>query len=103
VTRERAGELTPADLRGGTFTISNHGTSGSLLAAPIIINQPQAAILGVGKLEKRAAVVDVAGVECIVVRPQCYVTLTIDHRVLDGQDANRFLAAYVARLESWPT
>jgi 2-oxoglutarate dehydrogenase E2 component (dihydrolipoamide succinyltransferase) len=102
VTRARAGELTPADLRGGTFTISNHGTSGSLLAAPIIINQPQAAILGIGKLERRATVVDEAGVERIVVRPKCYITLTIDHRVLDGHNANRFLAACVARLESWP-
>ena len=101
VTRARAGELTPADLRGGTFTISNHGTSGSLLAAPIIINQPQSAILGIGKLEKRAAVVDEAGDERVVVRPKCYVTLTIDHRVLDGHDANRFLKAFVAHLESW--
>jgi 2-oxoglutarate dehydrogenase E2 component (dihydrolipoamide succinyltransferase) len=102
VARARARELTPADLRGGTFTLSNHGTSGSLLAAPIVINQPQSAILGIGKLEKRAAVIEEAGVERIVVRSKCYVTLTIDHRVLDGQDANRFLQAYVARLESWP-
>jgi len=102
VTRARAAELTPADLRGGTFTISNHGTSGSLLAAPIIINHPQSAILGIGKLEKRVSVVNVAGEERVVVRPKCYVTLTIDHRALDGQDANRFLKAFVARLESWP-
>jgi len=102
VRRARATELTPADLRGGTFTISNHGTSGSLLAAPIIINQPQSAILGIGKLERRAAVVSEAGVERVVVRPKCYVTLTIDHRVLDGHNANRFLSAFVARLESWP-
>jgi 2-oxoglutarate dehydrogenase E2 component (dihydrolipoamide succinyltransferase) len=102
VTRARARELAPADLRGGTFTLSNHGTSGSLLAAPIVINQPQSAILGIGKLEKRAAVIEEAGVEHIVVRPKCYVTLTIDHRVLDGSDANRFLQSFVARLESWP-
>jgi len=102
VARARAGELTPADLRGGTFTLSNHGTSGSLLAAPIVINQPQAAILGIGKLEKRATVIEEAGSERIVARPKCYVTLTIDHRVLDGRDANRFLQAFVARLESWP-
>jgi 2-oxoglutarate dehydrogenase E2 component (dihydrolipoamide succinyltransferase) len=102
VTRARAGQLVPADLRGGTFTLSNHGTSGSLVAAPIIINQPQSAILGIGKLEKRATVVDEAGTERIVVRPKCYVTLTIDHRVLDGHNANRFLHAFVARLESWP-
>jgi 2-oxoglutarate dehydrogenase E2 component (dihydrolipoamide succinyltransferase) len=102
VARARAKELTPADLRGGTFTLSNHGTSGSLLAAPIVINQPQSAILGIGKLEKRAAVIEEAGVERIVVRSKCYVTLTIDHRVLDGADANRFLQVFVARLESWP-
>ena len=102
VARARARELTPADLRGGTFTLSNHGTSGSLLAAPIVINQPQSAILGIGKLERRAAVIEEAGAERIVVRSKCYVTLTIDHRVLDGADANRFLQAFVARLESWP-
>ena len=102
VARARAGDLAPADLRGGTFTISNHGTSGSILAAPIIINQPQSAILGIGKLEKRAAVIEEAGVERVVIRRKCYVTLTIDHRVLDGHDANRFLAVYVKELESWP-
>jgi 2-oxoglutarate dehydrogenase E2 component (dihydrolipoamide succinyltransferase) len=102
VARARARELTPADLRGGTFTLSNHGTSGSLLAAPIVINQPQSAILGIGKLERRAAVIAEAGAERIVARSKCYVTLTIDHRVLDGADANRFLQAFVARLESWP-
>jgi 2-oxoglutarate dehydrogenase E2 component (dihydrolipoamide succinyltransferase) len=102
VARARARELTPADLRGGTFTLSNHGTSGSLLAAPIVINQPQSAILGIGKLERRAAVIEEAGAERIVARSKCYVTLTIDHRVLDGADANRFLQAFVARLQSWP-
>ncbi len=65
-------------MRDGTFSISNHGVSGSLLAAPIIINQPQSAILGVGKLEKRAVVRD----DQIVIRQMCYVTLTIDHRVI---------------------
>jgi 2-oxoglutarate dehydrogenase E2 component (dihydrolipoamide succinyltransferase) len=102
IKRARARELAPADLRGGTFTLSNHGTSGSLLAAPIVINQPQSAILGIGKLEKRAVVIEEAGAERIVVRPKCYVTLTIDHRVMDGHDANRFLQTFVARLESWP-
>ena len=58
VRRAREGRLSPADVRGGTFTLSNHGVSGSLFAAPIIINQPQAAILGVGKLERRAVVVE---------------------------------------------
>ena len=102
VARARAGQLAPADLRGGTFTISNHGVSGSLLAAPIIINQPQAAILGVGKLEKRAVVVEQGDEEKIVVRPRCYVTLTLDHRVMDGHQANRFLEVLVQALAAWP-
>ena len=102
VTRAREGRLVPADVRGGTFTISNHGVSGSLVATPIIINQPQSAILGVGKLEKRPVVVDEGGVDRVVIRPRCYVTLTIDHRVMDGHQANRFLQTFVARLTSWP-
>ena len=101
VGKARADALTPADLRGGTFTISNHGVSGSLLAAPIVINQPQSAILGIGKLEKRVVVVTEDGRDTMVVRPCCYVTLTIDHRVLDGFQANRFMEAFVARLEGW--
>lgn len=101
VGRAREGKLTIADVRGGTFTISNHGVSGSLVATPIIINQPQSAILGVGKLEKRAVVISEGGEDRIVVRPRCYVTLTIDHRVMDGERANRFLAVLVKRLEGW--
>jgi 2-oxoglutarate dehydrogenase E2 component (dihydrolipoamide succinyltransferase) len=101
VRKAREDLLGPADLRGGTFTISNHGVSGSLLAAPIVINQPQSAILGVGKLEKRAVVVDAAGGDRIEIRPCCYVTLTIDHRVLDGHQANRFMQTLVDRLQGW--
>jgi len=101
VARARDDRLTPADLRGGTFTISNHGVSGSLVAAPIVINQPQSAILGIGKLEKRAVVVTADGKDTVVVRPRCYVTLTIDHRVLDGHQANRFMETLVGRLENW--
>jgi 2-oxoglutarate dehydrogenase E2 component (dihydrolipoamide succinyltransferase) len=88
-------------VRGGTFTISNHGVSGSLVATPIIINQPQTAILGIGKLEKRAVVVTHDGVDSIAIRPRCYVTLTIDHRVMDGHRANEFLSTYAKRLEQW--
>lgn len=102
VTAARDGGLSPADVRDGTFTISNHGVSGSLLAAPIVINQPQSAILGIGKLEKRPVVVEKGEEERIVVRPECYVTLTIDHRVMDGHQANRFLQTFVRTLESWP-
>ena len=101
VARARAGQLQPADVRGGTFSISNHGVSGSLLAAPIVINQPQSGILGIGKVEKRAAVVEERGREVIAIRPRCYVTLTIDHRVLDGQRANQFLRVLAQRLERW--
>ena len=99
VTRARGDKLTPADVRGGTFTISNHGVSGSLLAAPIVINQPQTAILGVGKLVKRPVVVERDGKDELVIRPRCYVTLTIDHRVMDGHRANRFLGVLRQELE----
>jgi 2-oxoglutarate dehydrogenase E2 component (dihydrolipoamide succinyltransferase) len=102
VTRAREGRLVPADVRGGTFTISNHGVSGSLVATPIVINQPQAAILGIGKLEKRPVVVEEDGVDRVVIRPRCYVTLTIDHRVMDGHQANRFMETFVSRLTGWP-
>jgi 2-oxoglutarate dehydrogenase E2 component (dihydrolipoamide succinyltransferase) len=102
VARARTGKLTPADVRGGTFTISNHGVSGSLLAAPIVINQPQSAILGIGKLEKRAVVVEEGDEEKVTVRPRCYVTLTLDHRALDGHQANRFMQVFVQTLDEWP-
>ncbi len=82
--------------RGGTFTISNHGVSGSLLAAPIILAHSQAAILGAGKLQKRAVVMD----DAIQMRPMMYVTLTIDHRVLDAQQTNAFLTVFVTSLEN---
>jgi len=101
-TRAREDRLTPAEVRGGTFTISNHGVSGSLLAAPIVINQPQSAILGVGKLERRAVVVDSDGDDRVAIRPRCYLTLTIDHRVMDGQRANAFMDVVVRRLADWP-
>ncbi len=97
--RARTGSLTPKEVQGGTFTISNHGVSGSLVATPIIINQPQSAILGVGKLEKRAVV---TADDRIVAQPMIYVTLTIDHRVLDGFQANAFLTRWVETIERWP-
>jgi 2-oxoglutarate dehydrogenase E2 component (dihydrolipoamide succinyltransferase) len=102
VEAARTGKLAPQDVRGGTFTISNHGVGGSLLAAPIVINQPQVAILGVGKVQRRVCVIDVEGSESIAVRPMCYLTLTIDHRALDAFQANAFLALVVKTLEQWP-
>ncbi|ASY60140.1 2-oxo acid dehydrogenase subunit E2 [Sinorhizobium sp. CCBAU 05631] len=100
--RARANALGPDDVRGGTFTISNHGVSGSLLATPIIINQPQSAILGIGKLEKRVVVREIDGVDTIQVRPMAYVSLTIDHRALDGHQTNMWLTHFVQALETWP-
>ena len=100
--RARAGKLDRSDVSGGSFTISNHGVSGSLLAAPIILHQGQAAILGVGKLEKRVVVRDVGGQDAILVRLMAYVTLTIDHRVVDGYQTNAWLTRFVEILENWP-
>jgi 2-oxoglutarate dehydrogenase E2 component (dihydrolipoamide succinyltransferase) len=112
----RAGRLAPQDVRGGTFTISNHGVGGSLLAAPIVINQPQVAILGVGKVERRVCVVATPGLatpgvgasggaapegEAIAIRTRCYLTLTIDHRAIDAYQANGFLEHVVKTLEHW--
>jgi 2-oxoglutarate dehydrogenase E2 component (dihydrolipoamide succinyltransferase) len=100
--RARSGNLTAGDVSGGSFTISNHGVSGSLLAAPIILHAGQAAILGVGKLEKRVVVREVNGQDAILVRPMAYVTLTIDHRVVDGHQTNGWLTRFVEVLENWP-
>ena len=103
LTRQaREGKLTGADVSGGSFTISNHGVSGSLLATPIILHQGQAAILGVGKLEKRVVVREVGGQDAILIRPMAYVTLTIDHRVVDGHQTNAWLTRFVEVLENWP-
>jgi 2-oxoglutarate dehydrogenase E2 component (dihydrolipoamide succinyltransferase) len=101
IEKARAEKLTGTDVKGGTFTISNHGVSGSLFASPIIINQPQSAILGVGKLEKRVVVREVGGVDTIQVRPMAYVSLTIDHRVVDGHQTNGWLSRFVELIEDW--
>jgi 2-oxoglutarate dehydrogenase E2 component (dihydrolipoamide succinyltransferase) len=98
--RARSEKLDPRDVQNGTFTISNHGVSGSLIASPIIINQPQSAILGVGKVERRVVAVSEVSDETVV-KPMCYVTLTIDHRVLDGFQANQFLTSWVGALSDF--
>jgi 2-oxoglutarate dehydrogenase E2 component (dihydrolipoamide succinyltransferase) len=98
--KARSGKLTQDDMSGGTFTLSNHGVSGSLLAAPIILPHGQAAILGVGKMQRRVIVCETGGRELFRIRPMMYVTLTIDHRVLDGQQTNLFLTKFVAALEA---
>ncbi len=99
--RARQGQLKPGDVQHGTFTISNHGVSGSLIAAPIIINQPQSAILGVGKMQKRVVVIEADGHDTIQIRPMAYVTLSIDHRALDAHQTNAFLTKFVETIESW--
>jgi 2-oxoisovalerate dehydrogenase E2 component (dihydrolipoyl transacylase) len=104
-SRARNRQLDPDDVQGGTFTITNHGVSGSLFATPII-NQPQAAILGVGALQKRVVVVETpsptgGSADAMVIRPMVYLTLTFDHRILDGAIADKFLGAVVDRLETW--
>jgi len=100
--RARSKKLSPEDVHGATFTITNHGVSGSLLAIPII-NQPQCAILGVGAIQKRVVVIaDPLGNDFIAIRPMAYLTLTFDHRILDGAGADHFLAAVVKSLENWP-
>lgn len=98
--RARNGKLEQKDIQNGTFTITNHGMTGSLIATPII-NQPQSAILGVGKLEKRVVVVEKNGKDSTEIKPMLYLTLTIDHRALDGFTANRFLTKFVKVLENW--
>ncbi|MFP3854722.1 MAG: dihydrolipoamide acetyltransferase family protein [Anaerolineales bacterium] len=103
--RARQGKLDPEEVQGGTFTITNHGTTGSLMATPII-NQPQCAILGVGAVQKRVTVMEAESaqgetVDSIVIRPMVYLTLTFDHRIIDGAIADHFLGRIVERLESW--
>jgi 2-oxoglutarate dehydrogenase E2 component (dihydrolipoamide succinyltransferase) len=94
--RARNHSLEPDEVQGGTFTMTNHGTSGSLFATPII-NQPQAAILGVGVIQKRVTVID----DAIAIRPMVYLTLTFDHRILDGAVADHFLVKMVESLQNW--
>jgi pyruvate dehydrogenase E2 component (dihydrolipoamide acetyltransferase) len=97
--RTRAGRVSPDDLSGGTFTLTNTGSRGALFDTPII-NQPQVAILGTGTVVKRAVVVDDPALgEVITVRSMVYLSLTYDHRLVDGADAARFLVTMKSRLE----
>ena len=96
ITRARAGRLTLADLDGGTFTVNNPGSYGSVFSAPVI-NQPQAAILSMEAIVKRPVVVDG---DAIAVRSMMFLSFSFDHRVLDGAIANQYLASVRRRLES---
>ena len=97
--RTRTNKLSPDELSGGTFTITNTGSRGALFDTPII-NQPQVAILGTGAVVKRPVVTtDNTGADVISIRHMVYLALTYDHRLVDGADAARFLTAIKARLE----
>jgi 2-oxoglutarate dehydrogenase E2 component (dihydrolipoamide succinyltransferase) len=93
-TKARENKLSIDDMAGGTFTISNGGVFGSLLSTPIL-NPPQTAILGMHKIQERPMVVDGE----IVVRPMMYLALSYDHRLIDGQEAVRFLVAIKGMIE----
>ena len=98
--RTRAGKVGPDELSGGTFTITNYGSAGTLFDTPII-NLPQVAILGTGALVKRPVVVtDALGGDTIAIRDMMYLSLTYDHRLIDGAKAARFLSLIKARLEA---
>ena len=96
-TRAREKRLTPDEVQGGTFTITNYGIFGSLFGMPVI-NQPQSAILGVGTIQKRAVVLN----DAIAIRPMIYLSITIDHRLLDGAIGDQFMQKLKRFLEEYP-
>ena len=95
-SRARGKKLQPDEVKGGTFTLTNHGVSKSLFSFPII-NQPQCGILGVGAMQKRVVVID----DAIAIRPMIYLSFVFDHRILDGASADWFLAKVKDTLENW--
>jgi 2-oxoglutarate dehydrogenase E2 component (dihydrolipoamide succinyltransferase) len=95
--RARNKKLTPDDVKDGTFTITNPGQYGGLIGTPII-NQPQVAIMGMGGIKKRAVVID----DAIAIRPMIMLSLSFDHRVIDGATADQFMAEVQKELENWP-
>jgi 2-oxoglutarate dehydrogenase E2 component (dihydrolipoamide succinyltransferase) len=95
--RARNKKLTPDDVKDGTFTITNPGQYGGLIGTPII-NQPQVAIMGMGGIKKRAVVID----DAIAIRPMIILSLSFDHRVIDGAVADQFMAEVQKELENWP-
>ena len=103
-SRARAKKLLPDEVAGGTFTVTNHGSFGSLFATPVI-NQPQVAIMGVGTIEKRAKVVEMPdGSDSLAIKTMGYVALTFDHRLIDGSEGDAFVNVVKSTLEevTWP-
>ena len=95
-TRARSRQLKPDEVTGGTFSITNFGSFGSIFATPVI-NQPQVAILGVGAVEKVPVVID----DAIAIRSQAHLALTFDHRLIDGALADQFCQKIKEVLENW--
>lgn len=99
-TRTRSKRLTPVDIEGGTFTITNYGVFGTMVGIPII-NQPQVAILGIGAVKKRPVIINPAEGGAIAIRSIAYLTLSFDHRIIDGALGGSFLEAVVKLLENF--
>ena len=99
--RARTKKLSPDEVQKGTFTITNPGVFGSIIGTPII-NQPQAAILCVGAIEKQPAVVIVDGTDTLAIRTRGFLSLAFDHRIVDGADADRFMAEVKKHLQEFP-
>jgi len=99
-TRARSKRLTPADIEGGTFTITNFGVFGTMIGIPII-NQPQVAILGLGAIKKRPVVINPADGGAIAIRSIAHLTVSFDHRVVDGALGGSFLETVVQNLENF--
>lgn len=98
--KARASKLSPDDIQGGTFTITNFGSFKSLFGTPII-NQPEVAILGVGVIEKKPVVLETAEGDVIAIRHRMYLSLSYDHRVIDGSLGGEFLRRIADYLENW--
>ena len=100
--KSRKGQLTPDEMSGGTFTISNYGSSGTLFGTPII-NQPESAILGIGAIEKEPTILETPAGDVIAIRHKIYLSFSYDHRIIDGMLGGAFLQAVARYLEEWKT
>ena len=96
----RNGQLKPTDTQGGTFTVTNVGSFGSIMGTPII-NQPQVAILALGAIKKRAVVVETPSGDAILVRHMMFISMSYDHRIVDGAMGSKFLSVVGKEIESW--
>ena len=98
--KSRKGRLPPDEMSGGTFTISNYGSSGTLFGTPII-NQPESAILGIGAIEKEPTILETEAGDVIAVRHKMYLSFSYDHRIIDGMLGGAFLQAVARYLSDW--